>query len=76
MPTLTSISTFKQSLTGGAFEALATGVVRRSALRGGTAALAAGAARLELAVDPRHRHLPQQRQDDDRGCGEGDDHGC
>ena len=39
--------------------------------RGG---LLAGAARVEPAVDPRHRDLPQQREDDDRGGAQRDGH--
>ncbi len=38
------------------------------------AALAAGAAGLQPPVDPGHRDLPQQCEDNDRRCGEGDDH--
>src|SRR5215210_1980600 len=53
--------------------ALAPGVVRGAGIAG-TAALAAGAAGLQAAVDPGHRDLPQQREDDDRGRRERDDH--
>jgi hypothetical protein len=41
----------------------------------GAAALAAGAALLEPAVDPRHRDLPQQGEDDDGRGRQRDEHG-
>ena len=53
--------------------ALAAGVVRGAEIAR-AAALAPGATGLEAAVDPRHRDLPEQREDHDRGGRERDDH--